>query len=523
MTNVPIGTGGRIWEMLKNLESTPWKQLGEFIDNSLSSSMNNEEDWSVEIDITFEPEYRNGNGDKKGRLIIRDNALGISDEMMQRAFDLGNIPKDLLNPKNLNQFGVGMKVAACWFGDKWTVETSALGEPVKKTVQWDLKKVVTGKLTELPVKTTPAKTHEHFTVITITDLNHSPEHQSTIAKIKTFIPKIFRKFIATGNVTITWNGEKLVDKTKDVLCAPWYGDVERDVTDPKKITWEKHFELELSSGSKLSGYACLFGQWDKQHTGLNYFWRSRLIQGNIEPFYRPTRLFAQGNSFKTGRLYIEVNCNELKVTNNKGAIDWGLSKVNEEELIDALYVLLRSPEFPLLQQGEGHRNPEPEVLKTRIDTSLDFAKERAEEFGKVFIESKIQPAPEVQAVPIETNPDLISDRVITHTLDGQETKFRVACVKAGPSTPWVTIEWGKGIHPEHNVLLNLNHPFVQKHLKNETLPIFIGISVSLLYGEYKSLTMLQLDELRLLRLFTDKFMRYMAVQPGTEVEYDTED
>ena len=125
MTNVPIGNGGRIWEMLKNLESTPWKQLGEFIDNSLSSWMTDEEnDWPVQIDITFDPEY--GNGEKKGRLIIRDNALGISDEMMQRAFDLGNIPENLINPKNLNQFGIGMKVAACWFGDRWTVETSAL-------------------------------------------------------------------------------------------------------------------------------------------------------------------------------------------------------------------------------------------------------------------------------------------------------------------------------------------------------------------------------------------------------------
>jgi len=42
-----------------------------------------------------------------------------------------------------------------------------------------------------------------------------------------------------------------------------------------------------------------------------------------------------------------------------------------------------------------------------------------------------------------------------------------------------------------------------------------------LYGEYKSLTLLQKNELLLLRKFSDKFMRYMA-QHGEDTEGDTE-
>ena len=194
MDYVPIGSGGNIWGMLKNLESTPWKQLGEFIDNSLSSWMTDQDgEWPIQIDIIFDPHY--GTGDRKGRLIIKDNALGISEEQMLRAFDLGNIPSDLDNPKNLNQFGVGMKVAACWFGNKWEVQTSALGEPLIKTVNWNLDQVMNGKLTKLPVTTRPTDPEDHFTVITITDLVHSPDNAQTIGKIKRFIPKIFRKYI----------------------------------------------------------------------------------------------------------------------------------------------------------------------------------------------------------------------------------------------------------------------------------------------------------------------------------------
>jgi hypothetical protein len=521
MDHVPIGTGGNIWGMLKNLESTPWKQLGEFIDNSLSSWMSDETgDWPIQIDIIFDPNF--GKGTRRGRLIIKDNALGIPESQMLRAFDLGNVPADLDNPKNLNQFGVGMKVAACWFGNQWKVETCAIGESVVKTVQWNLDEVMNGKLTELPVTTKPAVPEEHFTIITITDLNHSPDNQQTVGKIKRFIPKIFRKYIETGLVTITWNGEELVDETEEILTAPWFRDIERQVDNPRQITWETDFELDLGRGIKLDGYACLFEKFDKQHTGLNYFWKNRLIQGNIEPFYRPTRLFALGNSFRTGRLYIEIDCDVLKVTNNKGAIDWNLSNVREDELIELIYERLRHQDFPLLQQGENHRNIEPEITKTRIDTTMDFARDRAIEFGQKFIESETKAEPGTPPLAAK-DPGLISDRIITHVLDGHETTFRVACVTAGPSTPWVTIEWGHVEKPVHAVLLNLNHPFVQKHLTNDTLPIFIGFGVSLLYGEYKTLTLVKVDELRLLRQFTDKFMRYMATQTGIEIENDTED
>ena len=101
MDYVPIGSGGSIWGMLRNLESNPWKQLGEFIDNSSSSWMSEaDEDWPAKIDIVFDPDFVNG--PKKGRLILKDNALGISKQNMGRAFEIGNPPTDLGNPINLN-------------------------------------------------------------------------------------------------------------------------------------------------------------------------------------------------------------------------------------------------------------------------------------------------------------------------------------------------------------------------------------------------------------------------------------
>ena len=520
MSNVSINSSQRVYGLLSSFESTPWKSLGEFIDNSLSSWMSDAEgDWPISIDITFDPDF--GKGENRGQIVIKDNALGISTKDLDRAFELGEPPAEL---HKLNQFGVGMKVAACWFGKKWCVETSAIGEPIKRTIFWDTEKIVKNNLEKLPIIEEPARADEHYTIITITDLVHSPNHAQTILKIKKHIPKMFRKFIETGLVTISWNGEELLDVPEKVLRAPLQSDVDAQIDNPEVISWEKNFEIQVTDDLVLECYACLFERFDKQHTGLNYFWRNRLIQGNVEPFHRPKRLFGDGNSFRTGRLYIEVMANDLRVTSNKGAIDFGSSGIDEDELIEKIRYELQQPDLPLFQQAEAYRSTGKIVdLKPRIETTLDFVAGQAKQHGQNFLE-EIDPVTDLKIEEIAKKfEDTISDRVIQHNLDGHPVKFRISCVQADALTPWATIEWDEGSNPEHVVLLNLAHPFVNRHLNQLTLPVFIGTAVSLLYGEYKALSLVPNEELRLLRKFTDKFLRYMAITNQGEILYDAED
>ena len=62
------------------------------------------------------------------------------------------VPDDL---SVLNQYGVGMKVAACWFGRRWTVVTSARNENVKRTVIFDVDQIVAEQLNEIPILEEP--------------------------------------------------------------------------------------------------------------------------------------------------------------------------------------------------------------------------------------------------------------------------------------------------------------------------------------------------------------------------------
>jgi hypothetical protein len=508
---ISIKTSQGVYGLFSNFDYTPWQALGEFVDNSVSSWMSDSHgDWQLEVDIDWDPNF--GSGPGSGKITITDNALGISERDMDRAFELAIPPDD---KTRLNKFGVGMKAAACWFGEKWTVETSAVGEPVTRTVHWDTAEIVKNDLLNLKFVETRAGQDRHFTRITITDLSHAPNHARTVTKIKIHLAKLFRKYIETGGVIIRWNGEVLRDTSPGVLEAPAFNDKSKD---PENVRWETNFEIELGDGRALEGYACLFEKFERQHTGLNYFWRNRLIQGNVEPFHRPQSLFGATSSFRYGRLYIELIADDLEVTTDKTAINFGSSRVDEETLHEKIKEVLKQSGLPvsIIQQGENYRaNVPPPDLGPRVKGALVAAGDQAQEHGQTFIDEddfEIGSDNSGSDLPIELIEKEIADRIINHSIDGRPTVFRIACVEAGAATPWVTIEWGKRNSSEHVVFINLSHPFVLRHLSNETLPVIIGIGVSLLYGEFKAQTLVQKDELLLLRQFTDKFMRYMANQ-----------
>ncbi len=332
------------------LAYTPWTALEEFIDNSLSSWMTKgDSDSHLEVDINWEQPYGSGHGE--GRITITDNAFGISDQAMARAFEIAVPPPD--NSK-LARFGLGMKTAACWLGKKWTVETTTYGETVMRTIRWDSENIGLDNSTVLDIQETGIPREEHFTRIIISELNLSALHGRTIAKIKVEIAKVFRKYIETGDVTIRWNGEVLRDTSPGVLEAPAFNEKSKD---PESVRWETEFEINLYNGQALKGYACLFERLDRQHTGLNYFWHHRLIKGNVEPSFRPQSLFGSSNSFRSGRLYIELNMDDFDVPIGKTFIDFRKMNLDEETLHDLIKEALSKSDLPIsiLKQAENFR------------------------------------------------------------------------------------------------------------------------------------------------------------------------
>ena len=117
--SINIRPGVSILSVLRHLNYKPWFALAEFIDNSLQSFLDYNDELkhvegadlklivNIEMDLT-----------DKGRITIRDNAAGIHEADYARAFRPAEIPP---NTEGLSEFGMGMKSAACWFAPRWTV------------------------------------------------------------------------------------------------------------------------------------------------------------------------------------------------------------------------------------------------------------------------------------------------------------------------------------------------------------------------------------------------------------------
>ena len=87
-------------------------------------------------------------------ITIKDNAAGIGLDSYYRAFEPANIPID---NTGLHEYGMGMKTAAIWLSDIWTVNTKAIDENEERFVEFDLQKVIDEKKEVLEVVKNPKK------------------------------------------------------------------------------------------------------------------------------------------------------------------------------------------------------------------------------------------------------------------------------------------------------------------------------------------------------------------------------
>ena len=126
----------------KRLAYKWWYALAEFVDNSTQSyfdhktaleSAYQEEGERFSVTITTDQEM----------LRISDNAMGMNLSDLERAMVVGVPP---LNAEGRSRYGLGMKTAACWIGNKWKIVTTKLGDPEEYTVEIDVNEVVRGNV-----------------------------------------------------------------------------------------------------------------------------------------------------------------------------------------------------------------------------------------------------------------------------------------------------------------------------------------------------------------------------------------
>lgn len=341
---VSIKPGVSVLAVLRHLNYKPWYALAEFVDNSVESFLRHRDSLvslhgedvtlSVTIEIDMTP---------PARISIRDNAAGIFGSEYGRAFRPAAVPPDR---SGLAEFGMGMKSAACWFAPRWHVRTSALGEPVCRTVHFDIENIVNDDIEELTLHERSEDPGKHYTEVVLEDVFHVPIGR-TVGKLKDHLTDIYRDFVRRGVMDLRFNEQLLTYEEPPILNAPYFQHQEGP-----RHTWRKDIAFDFGDGLSVQGFAALRQTGNTSRAGFALFRRGRVIQGSAEDGYRPATIFGASNSFRYQRLFGELHLHGFDVSHTKDGFRWD---DNEQPFLELLRDHLDGGDLPLLRQAEGYR------------------------------------------------------------------------------------------------------------------------------------------------------------------------
>jgi hypothetical protein len=479
MSSINIRPGVNVLTVLRHLNYKPWFALAEFVDNSLQSYLEHRNTLSavdptaakLSVSILIDPVDR--------RITVRDNAAGIHQADFPRAFRAAEVPPDR---SGLSEFGMGMKSASCWFAPRWRVRTSALGEPVERTVAFDIDSIVRDSLEELAVGEATADPTSHFTEIELLDVFKIPAGR-TLGKIREHLTDIYRIYLRQKTLSLSVNGESLAYVPPDIMREPWYR-----TPNAVAMKWLKDFEIRFSEDRKIYGFAAIRKTASTSQAGFALFRRNRLIQGSGDEGYRPEEIFGRSNTYVYQRVFGELHFQGFGVSHTKDGIQWdGL----EEEFLEELRQKLDEEPLPLLRQAREFRfTPRRDELQRAAETAVERTAEAIQRDVPTALQRMVpastddaEPQPEFSSAEgaLATREIVIEHANITWTI-------RLEATTDPAVGGWVEISQPPSIDGRAaslGVRLSLVHPFTQKFSAGDPkeIEVLLRIAAALVLAE----------------------------------------
>ena len=325
-------------EMLiyKILQSQPYEigtALAEFVDNSVQSFINNREAIervsrgapTLSIQITIDS--------ASNKLVIEDNAGGISRDDFQKAVRLGTHSQGINN--SLSVYGIGMKTSAVWFADRWRIETSTLASNEKLLSEFDLDKLLATGSTEMIVQSEEEHVNNHYTKITILDASRALKNNKDYFRdsVLAYLQETFLKFKFIS-ISIIYDGERLTTKAA-FLNTPTpliYPPVDTNNNPINNINKEWRVDIEFCLGrKKVEGFIMILNRGGYYQPGIRLLRNDRVIIGTKGGSRQniPGLLFKTKNKYAPQRMYGELNLSNFKVNFMKTGFDDDLDEVYE--------------------------------------------------------------------------------------------------------------------------------------------------------------------------------------------------
>lgn len=360
MPNVSIAIQPDVLERFSDLNFKPSQAIAEFIDNAIQSYLDHKDNntfytpgYKLTIDVDIEwGETSNGKTFAKS-IRIQDNAAGIPKTKYDNAFETGHRPG--FN-QGLNEYGMGMKVAAFWLCRKWTTKSKYFAENLERTLVQDLNEIIPNRHQSLNYEEVAIDKAGSYTIVHLDNLYQ--KNNFTKAKLGTIreeLASIYRTFLRRGEIQINVNKEALVFNSPKLLKAPYY-----DNPSGKELEWKVQVSHNLF-GKEVSGYIGILDEMSEKHSGLVIIRRGRVIVGESKDhLYHPECIFsASQNSHRYKRLYGELEIKGFSASFNKN----GFSNIDElEAMLEAIKSTLKIDGYSLIKQASDLRTTDYDIV-----------------------------------------------------------------------------------------------------------------------------------------------------------------
>jgi hypothetical protein len=299
----------------KRMAYEPYTALGEFVDNSTQSYFNHKEALDkayategelLTVSIIYEK-------DGPGLFRITDNAMGMNRDELVHAMHVGLPP---LRAGGRSRYGLGMKQAACWFGNKWKIVTKKLGETTEYTVALDVEMAADGDGDLHETEVNGLSPDSHYTRIEITDLNQRPQTR-TQGKIRQYLAGMYSLDIESEALILNWQNSPLNVENDWIFVKNSLGEELR-----------KNFKMEVN-GKLAWGWVGVLDVGGRPKAGFAIAHNNRMIR--VWPTaWRPEDIYGStegSNDLVNQRLIGVIHLDQFDVSHTKDAIHW----VGDEE------------------------------------------------------------------------------------------------------------------------------------------------------------------------------------------------
>lgn len=481
-----------VYATYKRLTYRPWTAIAEFVDNSTQSFYDHKDELmgikffkGLKIQINYKKDEENGDS-----IEITDNAFGMEWEDFKRAVILDKPP---INRNGRNEFGMGLKTAACWFGSLWSVESTMYGSRNKYYTQIDVDELGKYKTEEIDVTETDVSTRDHGTTIVIKNLNQRISGSSTVRTIKELLGSMYREDLRSGLIQVFYNGNAIEFKE-----APIY---KEKLSDGTEKTWKKEISFTVNHEGKelpVSGFVAIRIPASVKDAGFALIRRGRVIEAS----YRTEEVFGPSNSFAYQRMYGELHMDSWPVTQAKDGFNWhtgGLLEKFIEELAKVTSDYRKKAESIRLRD----RMNTEDVISNVVDSFsasgvIDNVQVAAVESNNDQRSTATSTSPQEDTSSLSNQLNTESAEVIENddsvVLEGENTyrisfrrsgidyQFEIECDMSSPTASWLLIE-NKGDNT-YKLIINMRHAFFRPFISDRSfLSVLMKLSVAMALAE----------------------------------------